>query len=111
MNVDAESLLPIVLPAWHLIVSSPRLPPPFFQLLHTHTLSLSLSLLGSLRSELISEGAIGVLVQCLSFADSAVQSGACVAIGMLACDTSARQEVTNVTDLCHTLSSSHCFIR
>ena len=47
----------------------------------------------ALRSELVSSGAVPALIDCLSFADTRVQSSAVQALGMLSCDSVARQQL------------------
>ena len=60
----------------------------------THVLPfLSLPPLESLRSELITAGAVPSLVSSLSFPLSSVQTSIAEALSMLACDTTARDQV------------------
>lgn len=52
---------------------------------HTHT--------ESLRSELITSGAVPALVDCLTFTDTSVQYSSAQALGMLSCDSEARSQL------------------
>lgn len=52
------------------------------------------SLTDSLRNELVMAGAVRGVVGGLQFADSAVQASTAEALGILACDSGARQQVT-----------------
>ena len=47
----------------------------------------------ALRFEFVNSGAISALVDCLSLADTGVQCSAMQALGMLSCDSIARQQL------------------
>ncbi len=47
----------------------------------------------ALRFEFVNLGAVSALVDCLSFADTGVQCSAMQALGMLSCDSIARQQL------------------
>lgn len=63
-----------------------------------------------MREELISCGAVTGLVAALKFEDSAVQAIAAQAVGMLACDQSARQQVCRHFRVLHCLIAILCTI-
>ena len=105
---SAGSLQPTASPAWPLMVGvSVHLTPDGFSALYltncllvslTHILAsfpffLSLPPSESLRSELITAGAVPSLVSSLSFPLSSVQTSIAEALSMLACDTTARDQV------------------